>query len=135
MQAVGVLVGFDRREVVHVVALEDFVADVELDRVAHAGEFVPPDGQVIAAVAVSDPRAGRSLESAVSNGHVRSLDVDEQIDGRDEETVLESLLDRLAVYKEKILAIKSKIKAALFNPIANIAVAFIITAVIMICIL
>jgi type IV pilus assembly protein PilC len=46
--------------------------------------------------------------------------------------ILESLLDRLAVYKEKILAIKSKIKAALFYPIAIVAVAFIITAVIMI---
>src|SRR5947207_14030396 len=46
--------------------------------------------------------------------------------------ILESLLDRLAVYKEKILAIKSKIKSALFYPIAIIAVAFIITAVIMI---
>src|SRR5687767_678576 len=46
--------------------------------------------------------------------------------------ILETLLDRLADYKEKILAIKSKIKAALFYPIAIIAVAFIITAVIMI---
>jgi type IV pilus assembly protein PilC len=46
--------------------------------------------------------------------------------------ILESLLERLATYKEKILAIKSKIKAALFYPIAIIAVAFIITAVIMI---
>ena len=46
--------------------------------------------------------------------------------------ILESLLDRLATYKEKILAIKSKIKAALFYPIAIIAVAVIITSVIMI---
>src|SRR5436190_13522958 len=46
--------------------------------------------------------------------------------------ILETLLDRLASYKEKILAIQSKIKAALFYPIAIIAVAFIITAVIMI---
>jgi type IV pilus assembly protein PilC len=46
--------------------------------------------------------------------------------------ILESLLERLATYKEKILAIKSKIKAALFYPIAIIAVAFIITAIIMI---
>jgi len=46
--------------------------------------------------------------------------------------ILESLLDRLATYKEKILAIKSKIKAALFYPIAIIVVAFIITAIIMI---
>src|SRR6267378_1739209 len=46
--------------------------------------------------------------------------------------ILESLLERLASYKEKILAIKSKIKSALFYPISIIAVAFIITAVIMI---
>ena len=46
--------------------------------------------------------------------------------------ILESLLDRLATYKEKILAIKSKIKSALFYPIAIIVVAFIIMAVIMI---
>jgi len=46
--------------------------------------------------------------------------------------ILESLLDRLATYKEKILAIKSKIKSALFYPISIIVVAFIITAVIMI---
>ena len=46
--------------------------------------------------------------------------------------ILDSLLDRLATYKEKILAIKSKIKAALFYPISIIVVAFIITAIIMI---
>src|SRR3954465_2644086 len=46
--------------------------------------------------------------------------------------ILETLLDRLATYQEKIIAIKSKIKAALFYPVAIIAVAFIITAVIMI---
>jgi type IV pilus assembly protein PilC len=46
--------------------------------------------------------------------------------------ILDSLLDRLATYKEKILAIKSKIKAALFYPVSIIVVAFIITAIIMI---
>jgi type IV pilus assembly protein PilC len=46
--------------------------------------------------------------------------------------ILETLLDRLATYKEKIIAIKSKIKSALFYPIAIVVVAFIITAVIMI---
>ncbi len=46
--------------------------------------------------------------------------------------ILDSLLDRLATYKEKILAIKSKIKSALFYPLAIIVVAFVITAVIMI---
>ena len=46
--------------------------------------------------------------------------------------ILDSLLDRLATYKEKVQAIKGKIKAALFYPVAIIVVAFIITAVIMI---
>ncbi|MFZ3088101.1 MAG: type II secretion system F family protein [Methylotenera sp.] len=46
--------------------------------------------------------------------------------------ILDTLLDRLATYKEKILAIKSKIKSALVYPISIIIVAFVITAVIMI---
>ena len=46
--------------------------------------------------------------------------------------ILDTVLDRLAIYKEKILAIKSKIKSALFYPIAIVVVAFMITAVIMI---
>ena len=46
--------------------------------------------------------------------------------------ILDSLLDRLATYKEKILAIKSKIKAALFYPLSIVIVAFVITAIIMI---
>ncbi len=46
--------------------------------------------------------------------------------------ILDSLLDRLATYKEKILAIKSKIKSAMFYPAAVTVVAFVITAVIMI---
>ena len=46
--------------------------------------------------------------------------------------ILDTLLDRLATYKEKILAIKGKIKSALFYPISIIVVAFLITTVIMI---
>lgn len=46
--------------------------------------------------------------------------------------ILDNLLDRLATYKEKIQAIKGKIKSALFYPISIIVVAFVITAVIMI---
>jgi type IV pilus assembly protein PilC len=46
--------------------------------------------------------------------------------------ILEGVLDRLAIYKEKILAIKGKIKSALFYPISIIVVAFVITAIIMI---
>ena len=46
--------------------------------------------------------------------------------------MLDAVLDRLATYKEKILAIKSKIKSALFYPIAVIVVAIVVVWVIMI---
>ena len=46
--------------------------------------------------------------------------------------ILDTLLDRLATYKEKIVAIKGKIKSALFYPISIIVVALVVTAVIMI---
>ena len=46
--------------------------------------------------------------------------------------ILEDLLDRLATYREKTIAIKGKIKSALFYPLSIIAVAFIVTAIIMV---
>jgi type IV pilus assembly protein PilC len=46
--------------------------------------------------------------------------------------MLDGILERLATYKEKILAIKSKIKSALFYPISVIVVAIVVVWVIMI---
>ncbi|HET8868861.1 MAG TPA: type II secretion system F family protein, partial [Aquabacterium sp.] len=46
--------------------------------------------------------------------------------------ILETLLDRLATYQEKTIAIKQKIKSALTYPIAVLSVAFIVVSVIMI---
>ena len=46
--------------------------------------------------------------------------------------ILETLLDRLAVYQEKTMAIKNKIKSALIYPIAVLVVAFVVLTVIMI---
>lgn len=46
--------------------------------------------------------------------------------------ILETLLDRLATYQEKTIAIKQKIKSALTYPIAVLTVAFVVVAVIMI---
>ena len=54
------------------------------------------------------------------------------VDAGEQAGILDNLLDRLASYKEKILAIKGKIKSALFYPVSIIVVAFAITAVIMI---
>ena len=46
--------------------------------------------------------------------------------------ILETLLDRLALYQEKTMAIKSKIKSALIYPVAVLVVAFVVLTVIMI---
>jgi type IV pilus assembly protein PilC len=46
--------------------------------------------------------------------------------------MLDGILERLATYKEKILAIKSKIKSALFYPISVIVVAIVVVWVIMV---
>ena len=45
--------------------------------------------------------------------------------------ILDGLLDRIATYKEKILAIKSKIKSALFYPAAVVVVAGLVISVMM----
>lgn len=46
--------------------------------------------------------------------------------------VLDTLLDKIATYKEKTEALKAKIKKALFYPTAVIVVAFIVTAILLI---
>ena len=46
--------------------------------------------------------------------------------------ILEALLERLAVYQEKTMALKNKIKSALVYPVAVMVVAFVVLAVIMI---
>jgi type IV pilus assembly protein PilC len=46
--------------------------------------------------------------------------------------ILETLLDRLAIYQEKTMAIKNKIKSALIYPVAVLVVAFVVLTVIMI---
>lgn len=81
----------------------------------------------------SDVETGSSLSAAFRKYplHFDSLFCN-LINAGEQAGILDTLLDRLATYKEKIQAIKSKIKSALFYPISIIVVAFIITAVIMI---
>ncbi|MBK8161900.1 MAG: type II secretion system F family protein [Gammaproteobacteria bacterium] len=45
--------------------------------------------------------------------------------------ILENLLDKIATYKEKTEAMKSKIKKAMFYPLAVIVVAFIVTTILL----
>jgi len=81
----------------------------------------------------SDVETGSSLQQAFKKYPLYFDELFCNLIGAGESAgILDSLLDRLATYKEKIQAIKSKIKSALFYPISIIVVAFIITAVIMI---
>ncbi|WP_236210072.1 type II secretion system F family protein [Metapseudomonas otitidis] len=54
------------------------------------------------------------------------------VDAGEQSGALESLLDRVATYKEKTEALKSKIKKAMNYPIAVIAVAIIVSAILLI---
>ena len=81
----------------------------------------------------TDIETGNSLQQAFKKHPLYFDDLYCNLIGAGESAgILDSLLERLASYQEKILAIKSKIKSALFYPISIIVVAFIITAVIMI---
>jgi type IV pilus assembly protein PilC len=81
----------------------------------------------------TDVETGSSLEQAFRKFPLYFDDLFCNLIGAGEAAgILDTLLDRLATYQEKILAIKSKIKSALFYPISIIVVAFIITTIIMI---
>ena len=81
----------------------------------------------------SDVETGTSLSSAFRR-HPQYFDAlyCNLVEAGESGGILEELLTRLAVYQEKILAIKQKVKSALMYPIAVLVVAFVVVAVIMI---
>jgi type IV pilus assembly protein PilC len=80
----------------------------------------------------SDVETGTSL-SAAFRKHPRYFDAlyCNLIEAGEAGGILEQLLARLAMYLEKIIAIKAKIKSALIYPIAVMVVAFIVLTIIM----
>ena len=81
----------------------------------------------------SDVETGTSLSSAFRKHplHFDALYCN-LVEAGEAGGILEALLDRLAVYQEKTMAIKNKIKSALIYPVAVVVVAFVVLAVIMI---
>ncbi len=79
-----------------------------------------------------DVESGSSLSQAFSKHpvHFDKLFCN-LVNAGEQAGILDGLLDRIATYKEKILAIKSKIKSALFYPAAVIVVAALVVTVIM----
>ena len=80
-----------------------------------------------------DVETGTSLSNAFRK-HPRHFDslYCNLVEAGEQGGILESLLDRLAIYMEKTQEIKSKIKSALMYPIAVMVVAIVVVAVIMI---
>ncbi|HEV7799808.1 MAG TPA: type II secretion system F family protein [Burkholderiales bacterium] len=80
----------------------------------------------------SDVETGSSLRQAFEKQPLYFEPLYVNLIGAGEQAgILDTVLERLAQYKEKILAIKGKIKSALFYPLSIVVVAFVITAVIM----
>jgi len=80
----------------------------------------------------TDVESGRSLSQALRR-HPRLFDdlYCSIVQAGEQAGILETLLDKLATYKEKTEALKGKIKKALFYPTAILIVAFVITTVLL----
>src|SRR5690606_16302595 len=80
----------------------------------------------------NDVSAGNTLASSLAR-HPRYFDdlFCSLVDSGEQSGRLESLLDRIATYKEKTEALKAKIKKALTYPIAVVVVAVIVTALLL----
>ena len=81
----------------------------------------------------ADIEAGTSLHEALAKHPLYFDDLYVNlVEAGEQAGALESLLDKVATYKEKSEAIKKKVKKALFYPAAVVAVAFIVTIILLI---
>ena len=81
----------------------------------------------------SDVEGGTSLADALAKHPLYFDDLFVNLVTAGEQAgALETLLDKIATYKEKTEAVKKKIKKALFYPTAVLVVAFIVTAILLI---
>ncbi|HKK23610.1 MAG TPA: type II secretion system F family protein, partial [Pseudohaliea sp.] len=81
----------------------------------------------------SDVEGGASLHEALAKHPLYFDDLFVNlVEAGEQAGALETLLDKIATYKEKTEAIKKKIKKALFYPAAVVAVAIIVTVILLI---
>ena len=96
------------------------------------GHEIPAMQDLLLAVK-TDIEGGSNLSDALAK-HPRYFDdlYCNLVQAGEHAGILDTILDKIATYKEKTEAIKAKIKKALFYPTAVIVVAFIITTILMI---
>jgi len=94
---------------------------------------VNPSMQDLVMAIKADVESGNTLADALAR-HPRYFDplYINLVRAGEAAGILEDLLDKVATYKEKVEAIKGKIKKALFYPVAVVVMAFVVTAVLMI---
>jgi type IV pilus assembly protein PilC len=81
----------------------------------------------------SDVEAGGTLASALAKHPLYFDDLFVNlVDAGEQSGALEDLLDKVATYKEKTEALKSKIKKAMTYPISVMVVAIVVTAILLI---
>jgi type IV pilus assembly protein PilC len=97
-----------------------------------AGHENPAMQKLILAIK-GDVEGGTSLHEALGKHPLHFDDLFVSLVAAGEQAgALETLLDKIATYKEKTEAIKKKIKKALFYPTAVVVVAIVVTAILMI---
>jgi type IV pilus assembly protein PilC len=81
----------------------------------------------------NDVEGGVSLAEALSKQplYFDALFVN-LVNAGEQSGALETMLDKLATYKEKVEALKAKVKKALFYPIAVMVVAFVVTVILLV---
>jgi len=105
---------------------------VQAFEIIGAGHDNPAVQKLVLAVK-SDVEGGTALADALAKHPLHFDDLYVSLVTAGEQAgALETLLDKIATYKEKTEAIKKKIKKALFYPAAVVAVAFIVTGILLI---
>jgi type IV pilus assembly protein PilC len=92
-----------------------------------------PSVQKLVLAIKADVEAGTSLHEALAKHPLYFDDLFVNlVEAGEQAGALETLLDKVATYKEKTEALKKKIKKALFYPVAVLVVAVIVTAILLI---
>ncbi len=92
-----------------------------------------PSMQELVLAIKNDVESGTALADALSK-HPKYFDslFTNLVNAGEQSGALETLLDKIAMYKEKTEELKSKVKKALFYPTAVLVVAFIVSAILLI---